>query len=103
MHGKKPSDVVRVVENAEVKFQVRDGRIHHEDMHFGFPDISPDLVIRSSGSVGYDKTLDLVLDVPSILLNKANPGGKKTAHVRLRVTGTIDKPIVTEIKDGKNN
>ena len=73
MHGKKPSDVVRVVENAEVRFQVRDGRIHHEDMRFGFPDISPDLLIRSSGSVGYDKTLDLVLDVPSILLDKANP------------------------------
>ena len=103
MHGKKPSDVVRVVENAEVRFQVRDGRINHEDMRFGFPDISPDLLIRSSGSVGYDKTLDLVLDVPSILLDRANPKGKKTASVRLRVTGTIDKPIVTEIKDGKKN
>ncbi len=103
MYGKKPSDVVRVVENAEVSFQVRDGRINHEDMRFGFPDISPDLLIRSSGSVGYDRTLDLVLDVPSILVDKANPGGKKTAHVRLHVTGTIDKPVVTEIKDGKNN
>ncbi len=103
MHGKKPSDVVRVVEDAEVRFQVRDGRIHHEDMRFGFPDISPDLLIRSSGSVGYDRTLDLVLDVPSILLDKANPAGKKTAPVRLRVTGTIDKPVVTEIKDGKSN
>ncbi len=103
MYGKKPSDVVRVVENAEVRFQVRDGRLHHEDLRFGLPDISPDLLIRSSGSVGYDKTLDLVLDVPSILLDKAKPDGKKTAAVRLRVTGTIDKPVVTEIKESKGN
>ncbi len=101
MYGKKPSDVVRVVENAEVRFRVRDGRINHEDMIFGFPDISPDLLIHSSGSVGYDRTLDLVLDVPSILLDKAGPSGKKTAPVRLRVTGTIDKPVVTEVKGGK--
>ena len=101
MYGKKPSDVVRVVENAEVRFRVRDSRIHHEDMRFGFPDISPDLLIRSRGSVGYDRTLDLQLDVPALLLDKGKPQVKKTAPVRLRVTGTIDKPIVTEIKDGK--
>jgi hypothetical protein len=103
MHGKKPSDVVRVVENGEVRFQVKDGRIHHEELRFGFPDISPDLLIRSSGSVGYDKTLDLVLDIPSIFFDKAKLElKKKTAPVRLRVTGTIDKPIVTEIKEGKD-
>ena len=101
MYGKKPSDVVRVVENAEVGFRVRDGRIHHEDMRFGFPDISPDLLIRSRGSVGYDKTLDLQLDIPALLLDKGKPQVKKTDPVRLRVTGTIDKPIVTEIKEGK--
>ena len=101
MYGKKPSDVVRVVENAEVRFRVRDGRIHHEDMRFGFPDISPDLLIRSHGSVGCDRTLDLELDVPALLLDKGKPTVKKTAPVRLRVTGTIDKPIVTEIKEAK--
>ena len=101
MYGKKPSDVVRVVENAEVPFQLRDGRIHHEDLRFGFPDISPDLLIRSNGSVGYDRTLDLVLEVPSILVGKDKPQGKKTPAVRLRATGTIENPIVTEIKDGK--
>jgi hypothetical protein len=98
MYGKKPSEVVRVVENAEVLFEVRDGRIHHKDLRFGFPDISKDLLIRSYGSVGYDGTLDLTLDVPSILV------GKKTLPaVRMRVTGTIEKPIVTEVKDGKGN
>ena len=101
MHGKKPSDVVRVVENAEVPFKVRDGRIHQEDLRFGFPDISPDLLIRAHGSVGYDRTLDLVLEVPSIFVGKDKQQGKKTPAVRLRVTGSFEKPIVTEIKDGK--
>ena len=101
MFGKKPSDVVRVVENGEVRFQLKDGRIHHDELRFGFPEISPELLIRSSGSVGYDKTLDFVLDVPSILLDKKTPDAKKTPPVRLRVMGTIDKPIVTEIKEGK--
>jgi hypothetical protein len=104
MYGKNPSEVVRVVENAEVRFQVKDGRIHHENMRFGLPDISPDLLIHSSGSVGYDKTFDLVLDVPSILFDKSKlEVRKKSAPVRLRVTGTFDKPIVTEIKEGKGN
>ena len=96
MYGKKPSEVVRVVENAEIRFKVKDARIHHEEMRFGFPDISKDLLIRSSGSVGYDRTLDIMLDVPSILVGK-----RKLPSVRMRVTGTIEKPIVTEVKDGK--
>jgi hypothetical protein len=94
MHGKKPSTVVRVVQNAVVGFRVRDGRMYHEGLRFGFPDISPDLLIRSSGSVGLDRSLDFVLEVPAILANK-------NKAVRLRVRGTIDKPIVTEIKQGK--
>jgi hypothetical protein len=53
--------------------------------------------------VGFDKSLDLMLDVPSILPDKTNPDGKKTAPVRFRVTGTIDKPTVTEMKEGKGN
>jgi hypothetical protein len=101
-YGKKPSNVVRVVENAEIRFQVRDGRVYHEGLSFGLPDISPDLVIRSRGSVGFDKSLDLELEVPSVLVDKTGVELKKGAPVRFRVTGTIDKPIVTEIKkDGK--
>jgi hypothetical protein len=91
MHGKKPSDVVRAVQNADVRFEVRDGRMHHEGLRFGFPDISPDLLIRSSGSVGFDRTLDFVLDVPPVLADRKDP-------VKLRVTGTLEKPVVTEMK-----
>jgi hypothetical protein len=98
MHGKKPSDVVRVVNNDEVSFKVRDGRMYHEGLRIGLPDISPDLLIRSRGSVGFDKSLDFELDVPSILVDKNNIELKKGPTVRYRVTGTIDKPVVTEVK-----
>ena len=102
MYGKKPSDVVRVVKNADVRFRVRGGRMYHEGLRFGFPDFSPDLVITSRGSVGFDKSLDFVLAVPSILVDKKDLEIKQGAPVRFRVTGTIDKPIVTEIKEGKD-
>jgi hypothetical protein len=100
MYGKKPSDVVRVVEDAKIRFEVREGRMYHEGLRIGFPDISPDLVANSRGSVGFDDSLDLELEVPRIVVkDKTNPADTKVEGlVRFRVTGTIDKPVVTEIK-----
>jgi hypothetical protein len=102
MYGKKPSDVVRVVKNADVRFQARDGRMYHEGLRFGFPDFSSDLLITSRGSVGIDKSLDIILVVPSVLVDTKDLEIKKAAPVHFRVTGTIDKPIVTEIKEGED-
>ena len=61
MYGKQPTDVVRGVKDATIRFRVADGRMHHEGLKVGFPDISPDLQVTSRGSVGLDKTLDLHL------------------------------------------
>ncbi|QDU19017.1 hypothetical protein [Urbifossiella limnaea] len=103
MYGKQPSDVVRIVKNAEVRFQVREGRVHHEGMRFGFPDISPDLIALSRGSVGFDSSLDLELEVPRLVLKKKDaPAPKALPPVRFRITGTIDTPVVTEIKQEKD-
>jgi hypothetical protein len=101
-YGKKPSDVVRLVENTDVRFQVRDGRMYHEGLRFGFPDFSPDLLITSRGWVGFDKSLDFVLVVPAILVDKEDLEIKKAPPVHFRVTGTIDKPVVIEIKEDKD-
>jgi hypothetical protein len=100
MYGKRPSEVVRIVKDAAVRFQVREGRLHHEGLRIGFPDIAPELVASSRGSVGLDHSLDVVLDVPRIAApGKGAPAGAtSTVPVRLRVTGTIEKPVVTEIK-----
>jgi hypothetical protein len=101
MHGKKPSDVVRVVKNDEVRFKVKDGRMYHEGLRIGFPDIAPELMIRSHGSVGFDKSLDFELEVPSVLADKSKVEIKEGPPVHFRVTGTIEKPTVTEIKPDK--
>jgi hypothetical protein len=100
MYRKKPSDTVRFVKGDVVRFEVRGGRMYHEGLRFGFPDISPKLMVSSRGSVGLDKSLDLVLEVPRILLQKTNNPADIVAQapVRFRVTGTIGKPVVTEIK-----
>jgi hypothetical protein len=102
MYGKKPSDVVQVVKNAEVNFKVRDGRMYHEGLRFGFPDISPDLLVTSRGYVGIDKSLDIELEVPSVLADKKEFEIKKGPTVKFRITGTIDKPTITAVKNGLN-
>jgi hypothetical protein len=96
--GKKPSEVVRVVKDTEVRFQVRNGRMYHEGLDLGFPDISPKLLVRSSGSVGLDKSLDLVLEMPRVLLDPQLRPELAADKVRFRITGTVDKPVVVEIK-----
>jgi hypothetical protein len=99
LYHKKPSEIVRVVEDAEVRFQVRAGRIYHEGLNFGFPDISPELVARSTGSIGFDETLDLHLEVPRVLVKEATPANSATTPVRFHITGTVSKPVVTEKKN----
>jgi hypothetical protein len=99
LYGKKPSEVVRVVKNAEVRFQMRDGRMHHEGLQLGFPDISPELLARSTGSVGLDQSLDLLLEVPRILVKPGARPGIGASKVRFKITGTIQKPIVVEIRE----
>ena len=66
MNGKDVSKIVRLAEDAEIHFQVRDGRLHHEGLRIGFPDIDPELQITSHGSVGLDKTLDLFVELPRL-------------------------------------
>src|SRR5262245_55223414 len=64
MNGKDASRVVRLVQDAGIRFRVRDGRLHHEGLRVGFPDIDPELQLTSRGSVGLDKTLDLFVGLP---------------------------------------
>jgi hypothetical protein len=87
MNGKKPSGVIRLVEESEIHFKVRDGRLHHDGQRIGFPEIDPELVINSSGSIGIDETLDLYLEMPRLRKNKRDQG-----PFRCHVTGTIREP-----------
>jgi hypothetical protein len=90
MNGKKASEMVRLAQDAEIRFQVRDGRLHHEGLRVGFPDIDPELQLTSHGSVGLDKTLDLFVELPrldKVLREKKGPA-------KCRITGTVSNPKV---------
>ena len=89
MNGKQPSNVVRLVEDAEIRFQLRDGRLHHDGLRIGFPEIDPDLVVSSRGSIGLDETLDLHLELPRLRKDKRDKG-----PVKCHITGTLSDPKI---------
>ncbi len=95
--GAEMPSKVRLADASVVNFELRDRRVHHEGLAFGLPEIDPTLLVRTSGSVGLDKTLDLRVEVP-VALNLAFKGpiaqrvSGKT--VQLAVTGTLDDPKV---------
>jgi hypothetical protein len=93
MHGKKPSNVIRLVEESEIHLKMRDGRLHHDGQRIGFPEIDPELVISSRGSMGIDETLDLYLEMPRLLRDKRDKG-----PLQCQVTGSITEPKIA-IKD----
>jgi hypothetical protein len=89
MNGKTPSNVIRLVEDSEIHFQVRDGRLYHDGQRIGFPEIDPELVVSSRGSIGIDETLDLHLDLPRLRKDKRDKG-----PLQCHVTGTIREPNI---------
>src|SRR5262249_47904361 len=91
MHGKKTSDVVRVVKNSEVRFRIADGNVYHEGLSIGFPALGTDLQITSRGSVGLDESLDLHVELPRLDKEKQ----KEKGSIHCRITGTINKPELT--------
>ncbi|KAA5539214.1 hypothetical protein FYK55_25170 [Roseiconus nitratireducens] len=92
-YGKSPSQTVRVAKDCEVHFQLREGRLFQEGLRIGLPEFSPDLVCRVGGSVGVDRSLDLVLQVPAALAGTATG---QSGDVRFTVTGTLDNPTVAQ-------
>jgi hypothetical protein len=93
---------IRITDNSTVKFELRDRRVYHEGLAFGLPEISPSLILRTSGTVGLDKTLDLRVDVPVLIdLAFSGPIAQRVSGktIQLSVTGTLDKPKVSLPKD----
>lgn len=74
-----------------VQVRIADGRVHHDRIEYALGDA----VLTSSGSVGYDKTLDLVIEVPlqdRWLAKRLESLRGET--VRIPVTGTLDTPVI---------
>lgn len=93
---------VKFAHEADIHFRVAEGRVIHEGFKFGLPEIAEDLVLATSGSVGLDRTLDLIVEVPlggSLLAER--PWLRRVADkpLRLSVTGTIEEPKVGLAQD----
>lgn len=78
-----------------VKFRVVNGRVYHHGMMFLLPIANSALEIKSSGSVGFDETLDLRLSVNLHSdLRRAPVLAQLLAAdpLLIHVTGSIDRP-----------
>jgi hypothetical protein len=95
--GKEIPQSVRLADEADIHFFVKGDRVHHDGLAFGLPTVSPDLVIRTSGSVGFDRTLDMNVDVPiPLALLRDGPLFRKLSErpLRFHVGGTLDQPVL---------
>ena len=98
MHGAEASEIVRIAKDADVAFELRAGRLFHDGLQLGFPDLSANLLATSRGSVGIDRSLDLELRLPTSLIDTIKgKGSDETQFAWFKVTGTIDEPAVTEL------
>jgi len=87
------SDAVITLSEQQIPFRMAKGRVHHQGLEMK----AGSAVIRTSGSVGLDETLDLVVEVP---IQKAWVGprlqrlGWHNQVIRVPVRGTLKKPKI---------
>ncbi len=84
-----------------IAFKLAGGRVHHTDVTF----LIGDGVVQSSGSVGMDETIDLVLQIPirdEWTRDQKLLAGLKDKSLKIPVRGTLTRPqidsrILTEL------
>ena len=89
-YGDSANTLARI-DNREIPFQVTQGRVYHRGMHI----IVRDVELRSSGSVGFDQTLDLVVEVPILedwVSSDKNLSSLAGQVIRFPVRGTLSRP-----------
>jgi hypothetical protein len=76
-----------------VKVRVSDGRVHHERMQY----VAGDVTVATRGSVGFDESLDAVLEIPlqdNWLESNRYLASLKGQTVEVPLGGTLDQPQV---------
>ena len=101
--GRVENDMkLTVSRSSEVRFHVIDGRVHHQGLMFLLPIGASDFELKSSGSVGFDETLDLelALGLPDSVLGDG-PLGKflSSDPLVIQVTGGIKEPKIKLASD----
>ncbi len=95
---------VRMAEETGVTFDIRQGRVYHDGLSFLLPELSEEIVLRTHGSVGFDNTLDLIVDVPvPLTLLHDGPLTRRLSQqpLQLHVAGTLAKPQI-RLPPGEN-
>lgn len=86
-----------VTEESAVQFHFHNRRIHHAGLSFMLPEIAPELVLSSEGSVGLDESIELKLSVP-LPLTRLHDGPLlrrlSEQPLELHVAGTLKEPRI---------
>lgn len=83
------------ISQQNVRFQMVDGRVHHEGLQFNMGDI----IVRTSGSVGMDQTMVMVAEVPIMpdwIAGNRLLAGLQGQVIRLPISGTFAQPRVDQ-------
>lgn len=95
---------VQLADNSAVEFVVANGVVSHRGLAFGLPEISDELVIKTHGTVGFDKRLDLEAKVPlpfHLLGDGAIAQALGSETLYIPITGTLDEPEMRFDSDGQ--
>jgi translocation and assembly module TamB len=97
LQPQQPAQAVKGITMTEraIDIQVADGRVYHRNLEF----LIDDVPVRSQGSVGFDESLALEIEVPiqaKWVGNKPALQGLIGQTIRIPVTGTFAKPNIDE-------
>ncbi|MCP4889761.1 MAG: hypothetical protein GY904_24535 [Planctomycetaceae bacterium] len=101
--GRVDDDIqLTVSRSSEVRFRVVEGRVHHQGLMFLLPVGGADFELNSSGSVGFDDSLDLelALGLPDSLLGGGPIAKFLTSNpIVIQVVGSVSEPQVQLASD----
>ena len=81
------------IKDQSVQFIVQDGRVYHKQMQFSHKE----LTLRTSGSVGFDQSLQMTAVIPiddDWIDGNKYLAGLKGQTLSLPITGTVSKPVI---------
>lgn len=87
------ASAARLSRESVVTFRMVNGRVYHRDLELVFPD----LTIRTHGSVGVDRTLAILAEMPvppKWIGNNPLGDALRNQTIRLPIAGTLDKPQI---------
>ncbi|MFO0912183.1 MAG: hypothetical protein U0795_04465 [Pirellulales bacterium] len=94
---------IKIADESVVPFQLADGQVSHSGLAFGLPEVAPELVLKTSGSVSLDRQLNLLLEAPlpfALLQNSPLAQALGNQQLRIPVRGTLDDPKFSIEGDG---